>query len=175
MWSTPSTTSSVTLGRLARKRLIRSSRTSSPPAATAIDPESEVTSIRWIGSVNVAVVVSMVSGSTHRPHAQKPAPISAAAATRARIGISSPANAALTEGGRVSVGGATSVDGAGGMRTSFDMSGLQVSKDGEHPAMVAGRGRQVELGEDVADVLLDGTGTDGERLGDRVVGASLGH
>ena len=52
MWSTPSTTSSVTLGRLARKRLIRSSRTSSPPAATAIDPESEVTSIRWIGSVN---------------------------------------------------------------------------------------------------------------------------
>ena len=35
-------------------------------------------------------------------------------------------------------------------------SGLQVSEDGQHPAVVGVRGCQAELAEDVPDVLLDG-------------------
>ena len=35
-------------------------------------------------------------------------------------------------------------------------SGLQVSEDGQHPAVVGVRGCQPELAEDVPDVLLDG-------------------
>jgi hypothetical protein len=36
-------------------------------------------------------------------------------------------------------------------------------------------GGQVQLGEDVADVLLDRAGADPQGLGDAVVGAALGH
>ena len=37
-----------------------------------------------------------------------------------------------------------------------ECSGLQVSEDGQHPAVVGVRGCQAELAEDVPDVLLDG-------------------
>ena len=51
----------------------------------------------------------------------------------------------------------------------------QPAQHGEHPAVVAVGGRQVELGEDVGDVLLDGAVADDQRGGDGGVGAALGH
>ena len=43
-----------------------------------------------------------------------------------------------------------------GLRMPKGRSGLQVSEDGQHPAVAGVRGRRAELAEDVPDVLLDG-------------------
>ena len=52
---------------------------------------------------------------------------------------------------------------------------LQVPQHREHPPVVLRGGREVELGEDRGDVLLDRALGDHERRGDRGVGAALGH
>ena len=54
-------------------------------------------------------------------------------------------------------------------------SAAQVREHGEHAPVVLDRRREVELGEDRGDVLLDRALGDDQRLGDRRVRAALGH
>ena len=54
-------------------------------------------------------------------------------------------------------------------------SSFQPPQDREHAAVVLVGGGQAELGEDVADMLLDGLVADDQLAGDRRVRASLGH
>src|SRR5215217_2705756 len=51
----------------------------------------------------------------------------------------------------------------------------QVGENGEHAAVILGRGGQAKLREDARHVLLDGAVGDDELLGDPGVGAALGH
>ena len=53
-------------------------------------------------------------------------------------------------------------------------SGLQELQHGEHPAVLSGRRRQVELVEDARDVSLHGGHGHDESLGDPGVGPALG-
>ena len=55
------------------------------------------------------------------------------------------------------------------------LAGPEVGEDGHHPAVLGVVGRQAELGEHVADVLLHRAGRDHQPLGDGRVGVALGH
>src|SRR3954471_6101743 len=55
------------------------------------------------------------------------------------------------------------------------MSGLQVVQNGEYAAVVAVRRHEVELAEDAADVLFDGTLRHHHGGRDAGVGATFGH
>src|SRR5690348_11251287 len=54
-------------------------------------------------------------------------------------------------------------------------SGAQVAQNSQDAAVILGRGRQLQLPEDARHVLLHGALGDHHLLGDRVVGAALGH
>src|SRR6478735_8101744 len=78
-----------------------------------------------------------------------------------------------SRGGRVVGGAKAGVNLGGG--SSVMSSLLHPLQDGEHPAVVVGGRRKVELREDVADVLLDGLVADHELAGDRRVRSALRH
>jgi len=54
------------------------------------------------------------------------------------------------------------------------LSGVKVCQHGQHPAVVVGRRRQLQLPENAADVLLDRTLADPKLMADGAVAASLG-
>jgi len=61
------------------------------------------------------------------------------------------------------------------VRGRRDPSCVGEGQYGENPAVVLGRGGQLELGEDAGHVLLHRPACDHERFGDCLVAASLGH